>query len=97
MESDDLFKVKFNIFGENKTFELWLKSDLSPVKKRKGEENTRENKGHRELNDREIDKIGWWKRKCRQTTMELSPSRFDGGAQLHSYQAVRFLTSAAPR
>ena len=63
---DDLFNVNFNIFGENETLESWLMNDeLSPGKKRKREEkkmhtkpdNTRDTKRHRQLNDREINKI----------------------------------------
>ena len=60
-------KVNFNIFGEGETLESWLEADMSPVKKRKREENktarttkpdnTRDIKRHKELNDRELDKI----------------------------------------
>lgn len=60
--------INFNIFGENETFELtfelnfWLMAVLSPVKKRKREpknntKDAREGKRHKELDDREIDKI----------------------------------------
>ena len=62
---DDLFKVNFNIFGEGETLESWLMADMSPVKRKQGgkktartqPDNTRDIKRHRELSDREVDKI----------------------------------------
>ncbi len=31
--------MSFNIFGEDKTLDVWLKNDISPVKKKKKENN----------------------------------------------------------
>ncbi len=54
--------MSFNIFGEDKTLDVWLKNDISPVKKKKRKENNgaekaREVKRHKQLNERQIDRI----------------------------------------
>lgn len=58
---ENSFDITFNMFGEYKTFDVWVKADFwSPAKKRKREDYStqgRETKRHKYLNEKDIDKI----------------------------------------
>ncbi len=53
--------MSFNIFEEDETLDVWLKNDISPMKKKKRKENNgaekaREVKRHKQLDKRQIDR-----------------------------------------